>query len=254
MVCTFIRKKAKNSWLWKNSCRSTVKSRRTKMSEPLKIWWKVWKYTTRWKMDACWAPNWLTFFSSSVSFARFDRCYNSKTLKNGSTSVCCFRFFRRPIKRCSTFSSTLNAAFWLSANILPRLLLVSVRCLKCFSGILWYTPTHTFSNFFRFFFWLRRFISEQITVTLICSHFIRVFFSFLWCGARFAGEKLEDPQVEEIMKACAGPEDEDGFIKYESKLFALRSFIANYKLTNSAFIFTAFVKNVFAGPFPEEAK
>jgi len=47
----------------------------------------------------------------------------------------------------------------------------------------------------------------------------------------FLGEKLTDPEVEEIMKACAGPEDEEGFIKYET-----------------------FVKNVFAGPFPEENK
>ncbi|XP_054162575.1 myosin light chain 1-like [Oppia nitens] len=45
------------------------------------------------------------------------------------------------------------------------------------------------------------------------------------------GEKLNDPEVEDIMKACAGQEDEDGFIKYE-----------------------AFIRNVMAGPFPEEAK
>jgi len=47
----------------------------------------------------------------------------------------------------------------------------------------------------------------------------------------FLGEKMEDAQVEEIMKACAGQEDEEGFIKYET-----------------------FVKNVFAGPFPEDTK
>jgi len=45
------------------------------------------------------------------------------------------------------------------------------------------------------------------------------------------GEKLTDPEVEEIMKQCAGQEDEDGFIKYES-----------------------FIKTVMTGPFPEEAK
>ena len=28
---------------------------------------------------------------------------------------------------------------------------------------------------------------------------------------------MTDPEVEEIMKACAGPEDEEGFIKYESE-------------------------------------
>ncbi|RWS08388.1 Der f 30 allergen-like protein [Dinothrombium tinctorium] len=44
------------------------------------------------------------------------------------------------------------------------------------------------------------------------------------------GEKLTDAEVEEIMKACAGQEDDEGYIKYET-----------------------FVKNVFAGPFPEEA-
>jgi len=45
------------------------------------------------------------------------------------------------------------------------------------------------------------------------------------------GEKLNDPEVEEILKTCAGQEDEDGFIKYE-----------------------AFIKSVMTGPFPEEAK
>jgi len=45
------------------------------------------------------------------------------------------------------------------------------------------------------------------------------------------GEKLTDAEVEEIMKTCAGQEDEDGFIKYE-----------------------AFIRAVMAGPFPEEAK
>nr|UKO95422.1 myosin alkali light chain protein [Demodex canis] len=44
------------------------------------------------------------------------------------------------------------------------------------------------------------------------------------------GEKLENDEVEELMKACAGAVDEDGFIKYE-----------------------VFVKNVLAGPYPEEA-
>ncbi|CAG2176122.1 unnamed protein product [Oppiella nova] len=45
------------------------------------------------------------------------------------------------------------------------------------------------------------------------------------------GEKLNDPEVEDILKAAAGQEDEDGFIKYE-----------------------AFIRNVMAGPYPEEAK
>jgi len=45
------------------------------------------------------------------------------------------------------------------------------------------------------------------------------------------GEKLNDPDVEDIMKTCGGAEDEDGFMKYE-----------------------AFVKAVMAGPFPEESK
>lgn len=44
------------------------------------------------------------------------------------------------------------------------------------------------------------------------------------------GERLSDEQVEDIMKACAGQEDEDGYIKYED-----------------------FIKKVLAGPFPEEA-
>lgn len=29
---------------------------------------------------------------------------------------------------------------------------------------------------------------------------------------------MENEQVDDIMKACAGQEDEEGFIKYESKL------------------------------------
>jgi len=45
------------------------------------------------------------------------------------------------------------------------------------------------------------------------------------------GEKLSDPEAEEILKLCAGGADDEGFIKYE-----------------------AFVKNVMTGPFPEEAK
>jgi len=45
------------------------------------------------------------------------------------------------------------------------------------------------------------------------------------------GERLTDPEAEEIMKSCAGQEDEDGFIKYE-----------------------AFIRNVMTGPFPEEVK
>jgi len=45
------------------------------------------------------------------------------------------------------------------------------------------------------------------------------------------GEKLSDPEAEDIMKSCAGQEDEDGFVKYE-----------------------AFIRNVMAGPFPEESK
>lgn len=47
----------------------------------------------------------------------------------------------------------------------------------------------------------------------------------------FLGEKMEGEEVEDVMKACAGQEDEEGFIKYEN-----------------------FLKNVFAGPFPEEEK
>jgi len=44
------------------------------------------------------------------------------------------------------------------------------------------------------------------------------------------GEKLKDDEVEELLKACAGTVDEDGYIKYET-----------------------FVKAVLAGPYPEEA-
>lgn len=45
------------------------------------------------------------------------------------------------------------------------------------------------------------------------------------------GERLTDAEVDEIMQCCAGQVDEDGFIKYET-----------------------FIKNVLAGPFPEEQK
>jgi len=44
------------------------------------------------------------------------------------------------------------------------------------------------------------------------------------------GERLPDADVDECCKACAGQEDEEGYIKYEN-----------------------FIKNVLAGPFPEEA-
>jgi len=47
----------------------------------------------------------------------------------------------------------------------------------------------------------------------------------------FLGEKMNEGEVEDVLKACAGPEDEEGFIKYEN-----------------------FIKNVFAGPYPEEEK
>lgn len=45
------------------------------------------------------------------------------------------------------------------------------------------------------------------------------------------GEKLTDPEAEEILKLCAGGADDEGFIKYET-----------------------FVKNIMTGPYPEEAK
>ncbi|XP_064471100.1 myosin light chain 1-like [Ornithodoros turicata] len=45
------------------------------------------------------------------------------------------------------------------------------------------------------------------------------------------GERLTNDEADEILKACAGQEDDDGFIKYEH-----------------------FVKTLLAGPFPEEQK
>ena len=44
------------------------------------------------------------------------------------------------------------------------------------------------------------------------------------------GERLTDPEVEEIMAACAGQEDEEGYIRYDD-----------------------FIKKCLAGPYPEEA-
>lgn len=44
------------------------------------------------------------------------------------------------------------------------------------------------------------------------------------------GEKLSDEQVEDIVKTCAGQEDEDGYIRYDE-----------------------FIKKVLAGPYPEDA-
>jgi Ca2+-binding EF-hand superfamily protein len=44
------------------------------------------------------------------------------------------------------------------------------------------------------------------------------------------GERLEDWMVDDIMKMCAGTEDEDGYIKYDD-----------------------FIKKVLAGPYPEQA-
>jgi len=47
----------------------------------------------------------------------------------------------------------------------------------------------------------------------------------------FLGEKMNQDEVEDVLKACMGQEDEEGFIKYET-----------------------FVKNLFAGPFPDSDK
>ena len=44
------------------------------------------------------------------------------------------------------------------------------------------------------------------------------------------GERLKDEEVEDIMKACAGQEDEDGYIHYDD-----------------------LIKKILAGPYPEEA-
>ncbi|UYV84993.1 Mlc1 [Cordylochernes scorpioides] len=52
------------------------------------------------------------------------------------------------------------------------------------------------------------------------------------------GEKLGDLETEEVIKACAGQEDEDGFIKYEG---------GSQKTGVSAFL-----KTMMAGPFPNE--
>jgi myosin light chain 6 len=45
------------------------------------------------------------------------------------------------------------------------------------------------------------------------------------------GEKLTDAEVDTVMSACAPPEDEEGYMKYET-----------------------FVKALLGGPYPEEAK
>jgi len=45
------------------------------------------------------------------------------------------------------------------------------------------------------------------------------------------GEVLTDREVDDIMACCGGPQDDEGFMKYE-----------------------VFVKNLLAGPFPEESK
>jgi len=44
------------------------------------------------------------------------------------------------------------------------------------------------------------------------------------------GERISDAHAEDIVKVCAGQEDEDGYIRYDD-----------------------FIKKVLAGPFPEEA-
>ena len=44
------------------------------------------------------------------------------------------------------------------------------------------------------------------------------------------GERLNDEEVDDIMKLCAGQEDEDGYIRYED-----------------------FLKKLLGGPYPEEA-
>lgn len=44
------------------------------------------------------------------------------------------------------------------------------------------------------------------------------------------GERLPDADVEDIVRECAGHEDEDGYIRYDD-----------------------FIKKILAGPYPEEA-
>ncbi|GBM66273.1 hypothetical protein AVEN_245877-1 [Araneus ventricosus] len=51
--------------------------------------------------------------------------------------------------------------------------------------------------------------------------------TLLFCSLSM-GEKLVDKEVDEIFTACCPPEDEDGYIKYET-----------------------FVKTILAGPHPE---
>ena len=51
------------------------------------------------------------------------------------------------------------------------------------------------------------------------------------------------------MKQCAGQEDEDGFIKYEG---LSKDLIASKHRLN--LFYSAFIRTVMAGPYPEEAK
>lgn len=46
------------------------------------------------------------------------------------------------------------------------------------------------------------------------SDFINV-----WSFDLKPGEKMQEGEVEDVLKACAGAEDEEGFIKYESEYF-----------------------------------
>lgn len=41
---------------------------------------------------------------------------------------------------------------------------------------------------------------------------------FKW--SRFIGERLSDPEVEEVLKDCMDPEDDDGFIPYARKYWS----------------------------------
>lgn len=54
------------------------------------------------------------------------------------------------------------------------------------------------------------------------------------------------------MKACAGTADDEGFIKYESK-YHIIFFQKTWRMLKFFLYLVAFVKNIMAGPYPEEA-
>ena len=63
------------------------------------------------------------------------------------------------------------------------------------------------------------------------------------------GEKLERDEVDQLVKECCDPEDDDGFIPYESKSVLQKQ--AKWGDVLHCYVFADFLKRITNGPHPE---